>query len=190
MTKTILFVRQKEILQLIKQALLNENKEDLPLLVEFAQLGLGEKLYHSLCAMIKEGFSAVKKLKTLTARHQEVNPGTYTGLIHHLVFYQWRRERENNTISLLQMWAEVGCGLVRGHYFTNGNKRTALLVMLTFIWACGFSLKSDSNQEIFLLKWEKLLIDVATAESEELATELIKEKILLELCLTNNEKSN
>ena len=38
------------------------------------------------------------------------------------------------------------------HFFTNGNKRTALLVMLTFIWACGFGLKSDSNNEIFLIK--------------------------------------
>ena len=151
MVRTILFVQQKEILYLIEQALLNENKQDLPWPVEFANLELGEDLYHSLCAMIAEGFLTIKKLKSLAAHHHEVNPGTYTGLIHHLVFYKWWAESKNNTISLLQMWADLGCGLVRGHYFTNGNKRTALLAMMTFIRACGFSLKGNSSNEIFLI---------------------------------------
>ena len=102
MTQTILFVQPKEALFLIKQTLLNENKQDLPWPIEFANLELGENLYRSLCAMIEEGFLAIKRLKSLAIHHQEVNPGTYIGLINHLVFYKWWQEKEKDTLSLLQ----------------------------------------------------------------------------------------
>jgi hypothetical protein len=88
MTRTVLCVEKREILYLIKQALLNENKKDLPFAIEFVSLELGKDLYQSLCEMIAEGFRTVKKLKNLAAHHQEVHPGTYTGMAHHLVFYQ------------------------------------------------------------------------------------------------------
>lgn len=114
MPKIILFVEKREILHLIKQALLNENKEDLPP-VEFVNLELGKALYHSLCEMIINQFFAIKKLKTLAVHHQEVNPGAYTSPVYHLVFYKWQQEKENNTLSLLQMWADIGSNLVRGH---------------------------------------------------------------------------
>ncbi|CAG8465621.1 22859_t:CDS:2 [Gigaspora margarita] len=119
---TILFVKSEEVLQLIQQALLNENKQELPE-IEFTYLELGKDLYHSLCSMVKEGFLTLKKLKSLSSNHQEVDSGAYTALFD-----------------------------IRRHYFTNGNKRTALLVMLAFIQACGFTLKDDKDNETFLLK--------------------------------------
>ena len=39
------------------------------------------------------------------------------------------------------------------------------------------------GKEIFLQKWEKLLLDIAAIPNEELALELTKERILLDICL-------
>ena len=53
--------------------------------------------------------------------------------------------------------------------------------MISFIHACGFRLRDNKDNKILLIKWEKLLLDIATAESEELAIELTKDRIWMEI---------
>lgn len=180
--KRVSFVNKKETLYLIKQAFLNNGGNGSPFLVDLVPLELDKELYSFLCEKIDESFLALKEMKILTSRHSERHP--HTGLIHHLVFYKWQQEKENNTLSLLQMWADLGYYLAKEHYFTNGNKRTAFLSMFIFILTCGFKLRIDGK------KWEKLFMEIVMEEDEKLAIEKIKERIKLDLCLTKNEKQN
>jgi prophage maintenance system killer protein len=69
--------------------------------------------------------------------------------------------------------------LARNQFFTNGNKRTALLAVRNFIYECGFRLPDMG----FPAGWEKLFVEVARAENEEIARKLIKQKIWSEILL-------
>ena len=128
--------------------------------------------------MLRENHLLAQTFGSTHTHYGEVKFGAFTSLLHSLIT-KWSYQNAN----LLQVWSELGVKLARSQYFRNGNKRTALLVMTNFINSCGFSLKGDDKKEIFLQKWEKLLIDIATSTSEELALELTKERILLDICL-------
>ena len=143
---------------------------------EYIQLELGENLYNNLCEMIANQFLLMKEITPISSQQRELNEGNYKTAVYSLV-YKWEVEKAG----LLDAWAELGCRLARSQYFTNGNKRTALLSMISFIYACGFRLKDDESNKILLMKWEKLLLDVVTSENEELVIELTKERILLEI---------
>lgn len=143
---------------------------------EYIQLELGENLYNNLCEMIANQFLLMKEITPISSQQRELNKDDYKTAVYSLV-YKWEIEKAG----LLDAWSELGCRLARSQFFTNGNKRTALLSMISFIHACGFSLKDDESNKILLMKWEKLLLDITTNESEELVTELTKERILLEI---------
>ncbi|KLL04745.1 MAG: hypothetical protein MRERV_12c001, partial [Mycoplasmataceae bacterium RV_VA103A] len=138
---------------------------------EYIQLELGKSLYHNLCQMVAQQLQFMREITPARSQGPELHSGAYKAAIYSLV-YKWELEKTG----LLEAWSQLGCRLARGHYFTNGNKRAALLAMITFIHACGFRLKDDKNNKILLIKWEKLLLDIATAESEELAVELTKDR--------------
>lgn len=144
---------------------------------EYIQLELGQSLYNNLCEMIANEFLLMKQITPVSSQQRELNKGDYKTAIYSLV-YKWELEK----VGLLDAWAELGCRFARSQYFTNGNKRIALLSMISFIHACGFFLIDEITNEIYLQKWEKLLIDMATLENEKLAIELAKERILLEIC--------
>ncbi|KLL05281.1 MAG: hypothetical protein MRERV_3c114 [Mycoplasmataceae bacterium RV_VA103A] len=142
---------------------------------EFQPLELGESLYNDLCQIVANSWQLMKEITPVSAHHQELHEGAYKAAIYSLV-YKWELE----STGLLEAWAQFGCRLARGHYFTNGNKRTALLAMITFIQACGFGLPVEP-EEILLQKWQKLWGEVVIVESEEMAVELVKDRILLQI---------
>ena len=93
---------------------------------------------------------------------------------------------ESNNNGLLEIISELTCRLTRGHYFINGNKRTAIISMNKFLNACGFSLrdlkKEDIRSWIYEEKWEKLFLDISDSSiNEELAIDLLKERIWLDI---------
>jgi death-on-curing family protein len=97
--------------------------------------------------MVAEQFQLMKKITPVSSHHHELHEGSYKAVIYSLVC-KWELKKTG----LLEAWAELGCRLTRSHCFTNGNKRTALLTMITFIHACGFRLKDDKNNKILLMK--------------------------------------
>ena len=138
-------------------------------------LELGENLYDDLCQMVANSWQLMKKITPVSRHHQELHDNAYKAAIYSLV-YKWELEKTG----LLTAWAELGVRLTRGHYFTNGNKRTALLAMTTFIQSCGFHLPA-TNDKLLFQKWGRLCLEIAAAESEELAVELVKDRIWLEI---------
>ncbi|KLL04018.1 MAG: hypothetical protein MRECE_4c002 [Mycoplasmataceae bacterium CE_OT135] len=165
--KKIYYFNEKKDNKLLRQALINTEQEILDF--QFIRLEANEELYNQLCQLVSEQYEVVKSLGALSSHYGEVNPGAYRGEIYSLVI-GWNY----NQAGLLEIWAQFGSLLARAHCFTNGNKRTALLSMFAFLNACGFRLKDDNLPD----KWEKILIDVVLAETEELAVELMKERIL------------
>ncbi|KLL04261.1 MAG: hypothetical protein MRERV_25c010 [Mycoplasmataceae bacterium RV_VA103A] len=143
---------------------------------KYIQLELGENLYNNLCQIIVDSRQIIKKITPVSSHGSELHEHAYKAAIYSLV-YKW----EVGKTGLLEAWAQLGSRLVRGHYFTNGNKRVGLLAMINFVHACGFHLRDDKNNEILLKKWERLLLEVATAQSEALAVELVKAHLLLEI---------
>ncbi|CAG8582654.1 10771_t:CDS:2 [Racocetra persica] len=74
-----------------------------------------------------------------------------------------------------------GQSIANVRYKNLSHQRVGLLAMINFVHACGFHLRDDKNNEILLKQWEKLLLEIATAQSEALAVELVKAHLLLEI---------
>lgn len=77
---------------------------------------------------------------------------------------------EYNHSSIFEMAAAYGFHLCRNHPFFDGNKRTALVVIYTFLWVNGYRLQADKRSLY------AVMIDLAEGklEKEELAEFLEK----------------
>lgn len=145
-----------------------------PFNLDIVYLETGQDLADKTCQIIIESFHEAKKLGAVSSHYQEIRMGEYRSIVSSLVL-KWGYQQ----VGILEMWSELGTKLARSQCFTNGNKRTALIAVRNFIYACGFGLKDTG----FPTSWEKLLMDVTVAEKEERAKELIKEKILREIII-------
>jgi len=150
---------------------------------ELIKLKLGQELYDNLNQIVIKQFQIMKEITPISSHHRELNKDSYKSAVYSLI-YKWEKEK----LGLLDIWAQLGVKLARSQYFTNGNKRTALLSMVSFIYACGFEFQDQVDNKILLQKWEKLLLDIVTSDNEELAIELTKERILWELKFINNHE--
>ncbi|CAG8731239.1 4209_t:CDS:2, partial [Racocetra fulgida] len=169
-----LAVRPEFATELKRAAALNNFKQIGVKKSECQLLELGESLYDDLCQIVANSWQLMKKITPVSRHHQELH-------------------EELEKTGLLTAWAELGVRLARGHYFTNGNKRTALLAMTTFIQACGFRLPAADDKIIFQ-KWGRLCLEIVVAESEDtlsqaLAVEAKKQKFSVLLADCDNQQA-
>lgn len=167
----LIFANEEKDKKILFRAINNSNVTSFG--SELVFLETGEDLVNKICKIIKQEFSKAKKLGVVSSHYTETREGEYKNKASSLVI-KWGYQKPG----LLEMWSQLGAKLARSQCFTNGNKRTALLSMISFCHSCGFLLVDDINNPVHFQKWEKLLVDIAIAESEELAIELIKERIL------------
>jgi death on curing protein len=65
--------------------------------------------------------------------------------------------------SIFDLAAAYGYGLAKNHPFVDGNKRTAFVVMATFLELNGYSLEAPEVEVV--LKMERLAVDEENQES-------------------------
>jgi death on curing protein len=83
--------------------------------------------------------SILDELPGLKGSRSDLSVHALTGRIHHNLTY----EVFDSIEQVAALYAEV---ISRGHVFNDGNKRTALLSMLTFLDLNGFLLEADQNE--------------------------------------------
>lgn len=66
-------------------------------------------------------------------------------------------------VTLFNLAAAYGFGLVKNHPFVDGNKRTAFLAMAIFLEVNGYSLEVSETEVV--VKMERLATDLETQES-------------------------
>lgn len=174
--KRIFIVNSEKDQKLLSQALNNSKINSFEQEIEFLFLEIGKDLIDKICQIIREEFNRARELGVTTSHYNEVREGEYRSVVSSLMI-KWGYQKAG----LLEMWCELGVKLARSQCFTNGNKRTALLSMISFCHSCGFILVDEITNKIYLQKWEKLLLDITASENEEFAQELVKDRILLDI---------
>ncbi|WNE41965.1 MAG: hypothetical protein AD073_000300 [Mycoplasmataceae bacterium] len=174
---TIFLVNWRNDQKLFFQALSNSNilLEDFEFELDY--LSFDENLMEELNELIKKSqiFPTREKLN-------------FTGLTYSLVS-KWELYKEK--LGLLDSIVELTIRIARGHYFLNGNKITSLIVMNSFLNSCGYSLRNlikNSKGWIYEEKWERLFLNIADSSiSEELAIDLLKERVWMDITIYEKE---